>query len=428
MDRMPITIDREVMSASTLPDGHRRRDFGRVAVVHEWLTTYAGSEKVLAEILQIWPDADLFTVVDFLPDEDREKLQGKRATTSFIQKLPRARSHYRNYLPLMPLAIEQFDLSGYDLVISSSHAVAKGVLTGPDQLHISYVHSPIRYAWDLQHRYLSEAGLTSGPKGWIARAMLHYMRMWDQRTAHGVDAFVANSSFIARRIRKAYGYPATVVYPPVDIDRFALHTQKEDFYLTASRMVPYKRVPLIVEAFAAMPERRLVVIGDGPDFERAKAVATPNVTLLGYQSDREMVDYMQRAKAFVFAAEEDFGITPVEAQACGTPVIAYGRGGSLETVVASDDVRTRTGLFFTRQSVADVVDAVGRFEAIGAFDPLVCRRNAQRFTVERFRDDLLDVVAKNIGRHASHTAVSAADEKAIGDITSAATRSEASWN
>lgn len=401
-------------------DNATGRHFSRVAVVHDWLTTYAGAEKVLAEILNIWPQADLFTVVDFLPDSEREKLRGKVATTSFIQRLPRARSAYRAYLPLMPFAIEQLDLSGYDLVISSSHAVAKGVITGPDQLHMSYVHSPIRYAWDLQHRYLNESGLATGLKGWIARAMLHYIRIWDQRTAHGVDAFVANSGFIARRIRKVYGYDAAVVYPPVDIGRFSLVTQKEDFYLTASRMVPYKCMPLIVEAFARMPERRLVVIGDGPDFERVKAAATPNVTLLGYQPDAVLVDYMQRAKAFVFAAEEDFGITPVEAQACGTPVIAYGRGGALETVIASADASTRTGLFFDRQESADIVNAVMRFEAAGGFDPRVCRANAQRFTVERFRDGLLEVMARALRNRAS-----AAGAR---DMAAGSGRGEPSWS
>ena len=426
MDRTPVDLEHPVRSRTASPSpGNRRHDFGRVAVVHEWLTTYAGSEKVLAQILQIWPDADLFAVVDFLPDEERAKLLGKRATTSFIQRLPRARTAYRSYLPLMPLAIEQLDMSGYDLVISSSHAVAKGILTGPDQVHISYVHSPIRYAWDLQHRYLSESRLTSGVKGAMARLILHYIRIWDQRTAHGVDAFIANSSFIARRIRKAYGCDASVVYPPVDIESFALCTQKEDFYLTASRMVPYKRVPLIVEAFANMPQRRLVVIGDGPDFARAKAAATPNVTLLGYQSDRELIDYMRRAKAFVFAAEEDFGIAPVEAQACGTPVIAYGRGGSLETVIASDDVLTRTGLFFARQSVPDVIEAVERFEAMGAFDPLACRANAMRFTAERFRDELLEIVAQAVGQRMSK----AVSRAAAGSTAAAgiAERSETSW-
>ncbi|GAB7534674.1 glycosyltransferase family 4 protein [Burkholderia sp. 3C] len=378
--------------------------FGRVAVVHEWLTTYAGSEKVLEQILSIWPNADLFAVVDFLSDEDRRTLHGKRARTSFIQRLPWARKRYRAYLPLMPLAIEQLDVSGYDLVISSSHAVAKGILTGPDQLHVSYVHSPIRYAWDLQHRYLAESGLASGPKSWLARALLHYMRIWDQRTAHGVDAFVANSGFIARRIRKAYGYAATVVYPPVDIDRFSLRTDKESFYFTASRMVPYKRLPLIVEAFAKMPGRRLVVIGDGPDLAKVQAIDAPNVTLLGYQPNDVLVSYMQRARAFVFAAEEDFGIAPVEAQACGTPVIAYGRGGALETVVEADDPLRRTGVFFREQSVDAIVAAVERFETMGPFDPVACRANAQRFGAERFRREFAEVVAQTAGARAKQMA------------------------
>jgi glycosyltransferase involved in cell wall biosynthesis len=396
MDRAPVAAHLHALPARAAA-AHSSRGFGRVAVVHDWLTTFAGSERVLEQIIGIWPDADLFSVVDFLPDEDRGALLGKHATTSFIQRLPRARSAYRTYLPLMPLAIEQFDVSAYGLVISSSHAVAKGIITGPNQLHISYVHSPIRYAWDLQHQYLAEAGLSRGLKSWLARAALHYMRIWDQRTAHGVDAFVANSGFVARRIRKAYGYDSTVVYPPVNVERFQLGTNKEDFYLTASRMVPYKRVPLIVEAFAHMPDKRLIVIGDGPDFERARSIATSNVTLLGYQSNDVLVDHMQRAKAFVFAAEEDFGIAPVEAQACGSPVIAYGRGGVLETVLESDDPQIRTGVFFAQQTAAGIVEAVGRFEAAGRFEPQVCRNNALRFTAERFRAELFAVVERNRG-------------------------------
>jgi glycosyltransferase involved in cell wall biosynthesis len=366
--------------------------FGRVAVVHDWLVTYAGSERVLAQILRMWPDAELFSLVDFFPDDERHVFGGKRANTSFIQRLPRARTAFRSYLPLMPIAIEQFDLSAFDLVISSSHAVAKGVITSPNQVHVSYVHSPIRYAWDLQHQYLTQAGAVRGVKSWIARAVLHYMRIWDQRTANGVDTFVANSAFIGRRIRKIYGCDAQVVYPPVEIDRFEPGTRRDDFYLIASRMVPYKRVPLIVEAFAKLPQRKLVVIGDGPDFERAKALAGPNVTLLGYQSSDALVDYMQRARAFVFAAEEDFGISVVEAQACGTPVIAYGRGGALESVIESADPRFGTGVFFHEQSVASIVDAIGRFEAHAPFDPEVCRQNAARFSVGRFRREFLRVV------------------------------------
>lgn len=366
--------------------------FGRVAVVHDWLVTYAGSERVLGQILRMWPEAELFSLVDFFPDDQRDVLGGKRAKTSFIQRLPRARTAFRSYLPLMPIAVEQFDLSAFDLVISSSHAVAKGVITSPNQVHVSYVHSPIRYAWDLQHQYLTQAGAVRGPKSWAARAVLHYMRIWDQRTANGVDAFVANSAFIGRRIRKIYGCDAQVVYPPVDVERFEPGGHREDFYLTASRMVPYKRIPLIVEAFSKMPERRLVVIGEGPDFARVRALAGANVTLLGYQPSDVLIDYMQRARAFVFAAEEDFGISVVEAQACGTPVIAYGRGGALETVIESNDPRFATGVFFSEQSTASIVDAIDRFDAHAPFDPDVCRLNAARFSAARFRREFLRVV------------------------------------
>ncbi|HOO40828.1 MAG TPA: glycosyltransferase, partial [Syntrophales bacterium] len=263
----------------------------RVAVIHEWLVDYSGSERVVEQILKIFPDADLFAQVEFLPSNLKFFIQNKSVKTSFIQKLPLAKKKYRSYLPLMPLAVEQFDLSGYDLVISSAHAVAKGVLTGPDQLHISYVHSPMRYAWDLQHQYLRESGLDKGLKGWLAKWLLHKMRLWDVRTAHGVDAFTANSRFIARRIRKVYGREATVIYPPVDISAFTLREDKEDFYLTASRMVPYKKIDLIVEAFSQMPEKELVVIGDGPDFQKVKAKAGGNVTLLGYQPFEELRDH-----------------------------------------------------------------------------------------------------------------------------------------
>ncbi|MEX3935098.1 glycosyltransferase family 4 protein [Paraburkholderia phymatum] len=378
------------------------RRFGRVALVHDWLVSYAGSERVVEQILKLWPNAELFSVVDFFPEVLRsDVLGGKRATTSFIQKLPRARTAFRAYLPLMPLAVEQFDLSGFDLVISSSHAVAKGVITSPNQVHVSYVHSPIRYAWDLQHQYLAETCKLRGPKSWAARVVLHYMRIWDMRTANGVDEFVANSAFIGRRIRKIYGCGAQVVYPPVDVERFVPGGRdRGDFYLTASRMVPYKRVPLIVEAFSKMPDRRLIVIGDGPEFARVRELARPNITLLGYQPSNVLIDYMQRARAFVFAAEEDFGISVVEAQACGTPVIAYGRGGVLETVIDSSDPRFGTGVFFYEQSIEAIVDTIKRFEARAPFDEEVCRLNAARFSVARFRQDFAGVVECAMGRHA----------------------------
>lgn len=364
----------------------------RVALVHEWLVTYGGSERVVEEILECFPEADVFSLIDFM--EDRDFLKGKMVKTSFVQKLPFAKRKYRAYLPFFPLAIEQFDLSGYDLIISSSHAVAKGVLVGPDQLHVSYVHSPIRYAWDLQHQYLNEAGLTSGLRSLFARIALHYLRTWDVRTANGVDMFVVNSEFIGRRVSRVYRRESTVVYPPVDTDEFQPRTQKESFYVTVSRMVPYKKIDLIVEAFSGMPERKLIVIGDGPDMEKVRARAGANVTIMGHQSFSVLRDYLQRARAFVFAAEEDFGISIVEAQACGTPVIAFGKGGACETVI--DDTQSLpTGVFFDEQTVESLQAAVARFEA-GAhkFKPENCRANAERFSKSAFRSGFLSAVLK----------------------------------
>ncbi|CAM3616266.1 glycosyl transferase family 1 [Rouxiella silvae] len=356
-----------------------------VGIVADWLVTFAGSEKVIAEFINLYPQSEIYSVVDFLSDESRHLFNDKKATTSFIQRLPRAKGSYQQYLPLMPLAIEQLDVTGHDIILSSSHAVAKGVLTGPDQLHISYVHSPIRYAWDFQHQYLREAGLTKCLKGKLARLFLHKIRLWDYRTANGVDHFIANSQFIARRIRKVYGRHADVIYPPVDVNNFTLQENKEDFYLTASRMVPYKRIDLIVEAFSQMPDKKLVVIGDGSEMAKIKAKAGSNVEILGYQPDDVMQDYMRRAKAFVFAAEEDFGITPVEAQACGTPVIAFGKGGALETIRPYGE-QNPTGVFFAAQTVASLNEAVQHFEAVReAITPQNCRNNALRFSAERFK-------------------------------------------
>ncbi|HBV2384949.1 TPA: glycosyltransferase family 4 protein, partial [Klebsiella pneumoniae] len=332
-----------------------------VGLVADWLVTYAGSEKVIAEFIKLFPQSDLYSVIDFLSDESRSRFMNKRAKTTFIQKLPKAKSNYQRYLPFMPLAIEQLDVSKHEIILSSSHAVAKGILTGPDQLHISYVHSPIRYAWDLQHQYLREAGLDKGIKSYIARMLLHKIRLWDCRTANGVDHFIANSQFIARRIKKVYGRDADVIYPPVDVNRFELNFNKEDYFFTASRLVPYKRIDLIVEAFSEMPNRKLVVIGDGPEMQKIKSKAKTNIEILGYQPDSVMQEYMRNAKAFVFAAEEDFGIIPVEAQACGTPVIAFGKGGALETIRPLG-VDKPTGLFFQKQTVADIIEAVTNFD------------------------------------------------------------------
>lgn len=362
----------------------------RVAVVHDFLYTVGGAERVVEQILEVVPNCDVFALFDFLPEEDRSFLKGKPVTTSFLQKMPFARRKHRAYLPLMPFAIEQLDLSEYDLVISSSYLAAKGVITGPDQLHVCYCHSPARYAWDLQFQYLRDAGLGFGPRGLFARAVLHYLRNWDARSALGVDHFIANSRFVARRIEKIYRRQATVIHPPVNTDRFVPTEERGNEFLAVSRMVPYKKTDLIVAAFSKMPHTRLVVIGDGPDFENVKQLAGPNVTLLGRQSDDVVKAHMQRARALVFAAEEDFGIVPVEALACGTPVIAFARGGVTETV--PNEGRC---ILYDEQSVDGIVEAVERFEGLPEIDDLEraeLRRAAERFSRECFRQTFVERV------------------------------------
>jgi glycosyltransferase involved in cell wall biosynthesis len=299
-----------------------------------------------------------------------------------IQGLPFARKRYRTYLPLAPLAIEGFDLSDASLVLSSSYVVAKGVLTTAEQLHVSYVHSPVRYAWDLQFTYLRDGGYTKGLKGFLARSLLHYLRLYDVTSASRPDLLVANSHFVAKRIWNIYRRRAAVIYPPVDIDAFTLSEDKTGPYVTCARLVPYKRVDLLVEAFRLMPDRELVVIGDGPDLERLQAMATPNVRFLGRQDHETLAHYLQHARAFLFGALEDFGIAPVEAMACGTPVIAYGRGGTLETVV--DGV---TGVHFHEQTPEAVADAVDRLDRI-SFESEHIRAHAETYSAARFRTNL----------------------------------------
>jgi glycosyltransferase involved in cell wall biosynthesis len=372
----------------------------RVAIVHEWLEHYAGSERVLAQLLKCYPEADIFAVVDFLPAEERGFLNGRRVTTSFIQKLPFARTKFRNYLQLMPIAVEQFDLAGYDLVLSSHHAVAKGVITGPDQVHVSYVHSPMRYAWDLQAQYLHESGLERGVKSLYVRWLLHKLRIWDVSSANSVDMFVANSRYIARRIRKAYRRKAIVVAPPVAVQDFVQGQQPRDGFLVASRFAPYKRVELIVEAFRRMPQHRLTVLGSGTNESLVAQAAhnAPNITLRPPAEQDELVRLMQSARAMLFAAEEDFGITTVEAQACGTPVIAFSKGGTQDII--ANDAQPQTGILFDAQTPDAIIDAVGRFEAIESqLSPAACRENALRFSEERFRQTMLRVVEEAIAKY-----------------------------
>lgn len=357
----------------------------RVGLVHDWLPVYAGAERVLEQMIQVFPEAELYSLIECLPEDQRGFLGGREVQTSFLQRLPFSSRYYRNYLPLAPLAIEQFDVSKHDVVISSSYAVAKGVLTRADQLHISYVHSPIRYAWDLYHDYMERVGWL---RGLFARMMLHYLRLYDTQTAPRVDVYVANSKYVARRIWKTYRRHAHVIYPPVDIDRFAVEPEKDDFYLTMSRLVSYKRVDLIVEAFNDMPDKELVVIGEGPESDAIEEMAGPNVTVLGYQPNDAVTYYLQKARAFVYAAEEDFGIVPVEAQACGTPVIAYGRGGVRETVLPGI-----TGHFFPEQTVEHVKTAVKEFDNLrSSLNAEDMRRQAEQFSIPVFRDAFSQLV------------------------------------
>ena len=354
----------------------------KVAIVHDWLVTKGGAEKVLKEIIDIFPEADIFSLVDFLTPADREEiLKGKYATTSFIQSLPLSKKYFRNYLPLFPYAIESFNLRDYDLIISSSWAVAKGVKKDKNQLHISYCHTPIRYAWDLYDEYTFNL---KEPKKFLVQKTLEYIRRWDINTLDRVDYFIANSNFVKERIKRIYNKEAKVIYPFVDIEKFSLCEKKEDFYLTASRLVPYKKTKLIVEAFNKMPEKKLIVIGKGEEYENIKKIANSNIKLLGYQEDRVLIEYMQRAKAFVYAAVEDFGIAPVEALACGTPVVALNRGGTAETVL--DGIN---GILFKNQNISDIIAAIKRFEK-SRFDYKKVRDSSLKYA--NFKDEFRDYV------------------------------------
>lgn len=365
----------------------------RVAVVHDWLNVIGGAERVLEQILKLYPGADVFTLTDTLPAAERGFLGTSNVHQSMIGRIPWLRHRHKLALPLMPTAIEALDMSGYDLVISSSFAVAKGVITRPDALHVCYCHSPMRYLWDLEHTYRRDAGLDRGLRGVLASFLFNHLRMWDVTSASRPQLLLANSNFTASRIARYWGRTSTLLPPPVDLSRFALRdTRGGGDYLTVSRLVPYKRHDLMVRAFAALPDRRLLIVGDGPQRAALEKIATPNVVFLGALSDREVADHMRRARAFLFAAHEDFGIVPVEAQACGTPVIAYGVGGVRDTV-RSWPAQQPTGLFFDQQTPESLRTAIMTFESIeDTFDPVVLRANAERFGNEQFRERLAGMI------------------------------------
>ena len=370
----------------------------KVAIAHDWLVTLGGSELVLREMLRLFPDATVFTLIDKMAEGDRKFIGVTRTRTSFLDRMPGVASSYRRLLPLFPVAMSALDVGDFDVVISNSHAVAKGVRTRTHQLHVCYCLSPMRYAWDLRAQYLKETGLAGGVRGYAANHVLDRLQHWDRASSTRVDAFVTLSRYIADRIARAYGRTAAVIYPPVDVDYFDLESSRSpgggDYYFTMSRFVPYKRIDLIARAFSKLPDRKLVIAGDGPDAAKVRAAAAPNVELVGRVGRDEARALLGNARAFLFAAEEDFGIAPVEAQARGVPVIAYGRGGALETIRGLDD-DAPTGAFFGEQSAEAIVQAVRRFEANAhRIDPIACRRNAERFAERVFRDEFAEFVER----------------------------------
>ncbi len=364
----------------------------KTALVHDWLISpVGGAENTLREIFALYP-SPIHTLLWNPKAFQNTPFNSAEIHSSFIQKLPWASTRFRSYLPLFPLAIEQFDLSSYDIILSSSHCVAKGVLTHSEQTHICYCHTPMRYAWDLCHEYLRTANLHRGVKGVLARFFLHYIRGWDVHSSRRVDHFIANSRFVARRIQKLYGREAAIIYPPVDTSFYSLSEKKENYYLTSSRLVSYKKIDLIVDAFSHLPDLKLVIIGDGPEANNIRQKATKNVEFLGFQPNDILRHHMQKAKALVFAALEDFGIVPVEAMACGTPVIALGKGGTAETVIEG-----KTGLLFKNQTALDIQAAIQQFEKTqDQFDPRSIHDHAAMFSSERFHNELKQFVQQNV--------------------------------
>ncbi|MDX8538704.1 glycosyltransferase [Mesorhizobium abyssinicae] len=366
--------------------------YARIAVVHDWCPNFRGGERVLAQICKQFPNAEVFTLFDFLPAEVKEQyFRDVEFHTSAANRLPMVQKFYRSLFFLCPFLIEQFDVTGYDAVISSSAAFSRGVITRPDQPHLCYVHSPVRYAWDEQFSYLQQGHLGFGPKGMLYRYMLHRLRTWDTRTAHGPDLMLANSNYVRSRIQHIYGRDARVVFPPVALAELPCVEDKDDYYVCASFLAPYKRTDLVIRAFNEMPSRRLVIVGEGQQSASLRALAGPNVTFSGYLPRQDYVDTLARAKAMVFAGCEDFGIALAEAQACGTPLIAFGRGGAVDIVQRLGASAEPTGVLFKAQTVEHLKEAVERFEENShAIAPRACSMNAARFSEENFDRAILE--------------------------------------
>jgi glycosyltransferase involved in cell wall biosynthesis len=365
----------------------------RIAIVHEWFTGMRGGEKCVEALCEVFPEATLFALLR-VPGSVSPIIERMPLRTSFIQHLPFAATQYRRYLPLFPAAVQRFDLRGFDIVISSNHCVAKGVCTPSGTLHICYCHTPMRYIWHLYDDYFGR-----GRAGLITRlamgSIVEWLRAWDVRTAANPDFFVANSENVRNRIREIYHRDAEVIYPPVDTESLTLSTTDDGFFLIVTAMVPYKRVDLAIRAFTRMNEK-LVIVGNGPDMSRLRALAGPSIDFKGWQSDQEVRDLYARCSAVVFPGEEDFGIVPVEAMACGKPVIAYAKGGALETVIEHADLKT--GVLFREQTVDALMNAVGQFRR-EKFDPKALRGFAQRFDREIYKKKMAEFVSAKWNAH-----------------------------
>jgi len=353
----------------------------KTALVHYWLTGMRGGEKVVESICDVFPDIDIFTLV-YNSARISESIKKHKINTSFIQKFPLAKKKYQTYLPFMPVAIEQFDLSDYDIVISSESGIAKGVLTNPETCHFCYCHTPMRYLWNMYFDYLKNERVGFLKRKFIEK-FFNYLRVWDLATASRVDYFISNSNNVKKRILKYYRRDSTVIYPPVDVENMIFSAKKEDYYLIVSQLVSYKRIDIAVRAFNEL-KKELIIVGEGGEYKKLKKMAKPNIKFVGWQEAENLKQFYAGAKAFIFPGEEDFGITPVEAQASGTPVIGFGRGGLLETVVEG-----KTGFFFYKQDHNDLIDIVEDFESKpDMFDPYKVRGNSLGFSRERFERDL----------------------------------------
>lgn len=363
----------------------------KVALIHDHLAQAGGAEKVLQAICELFPDAPIYTLL-YEPDNVDRHFKNRQIKTSIIQRLPGGIKHYQWYMPFMPMAVEFFNLSSYDLVISDASAFAKGVITSTNTLHICYCHTPTRYLWDYTHQYIEELPYNKYFKK-IISLVLNYIRIWDRTAADRVDYYIANSKTIKSRIAKYYRRPSTVIYPPVDINRFEVSEKAGEYFLIGGRLAPYKRIDVVIQAFKELGWP-LKIFGDGVDLERLKAMALDvgNIEFLGRVSEEEKATLYKHCKAFINPQEEDFGITVVEAMACGRPVIAYEQGGATETVIAN-----QTGLFFSEQTVASLVACLEKFDE-SSFDSQAIRQHAEQFSIEKFKDQMAKTIQQEYER------------------------------